>query len=671
MNEEKQTTTTQNSATPAQVAQPVAATPAPQPVPQPATAPAPQPVPQPATAPAPAPTPVANTANVIPEVAPQQAAPTPPKGEDINAAAAPLNPIANNPQPAAQVAAPTTAPAQTAQVGQAVVKQTTTPGTYAPSGPLNTSIDTNVGYIAAGTNLKKKKNVPLILSIVGVLLVILALVGYFVVYPNIVKKLAKPRDVYYSIVDDAIKEIGNNITTLAHQKAIYNLEFELDSNIEELKDFSGYLYSGNLGIDPESKNIQAGLKIKDPSSQEHSANIYVKGERQYLRLSSYRDLIYMGVLGDSKELWDKLYEMSSNVDSEEMNYLVNKFTEYFKNGILDSKLIKEDASITISENNLKVLNNKFVIDNESVVSIVKSIRDGFVNDEKALGIIEKSLKNANMKREDIIKVLESFDENAPLLEENQVYYLNVYTYSTKNYIVGYEFVDGENRYHYYFKDKDIEIKAVFRGVDEETGKEIDSTINAVGVKEGASTKFSVTYDGELIATVLVDAWDENNKELTYNINYKDQKINGEFKLNVDTNDERSKLNLYVSVDVDGKFVKLSLTGSNDWTSDVANINAGTAVELSSDEVNSKVNEFINALKGSPLFKAFSTVSGDLVNVNIGGNGNNTSMQDQSLLSSACSNVNSEGNYVDSENIITCTDFICKNNETGATYNCKG
>ena len=261
---------------------PVEPAPAPQPIPQPASepAPAPQPIPQPAEAPAPAPQPVQQAANasIVPEVAPQQAAPEPPKGETIKEAPA-LNPIADNPQPAQAVqAAPT--------------PQATTQTTFAPSGPLQTDMDTNIGFVAVGENLEKKKNGPLIFTIVLVLLAGLAALGYFVIFPYVMKKLVKPEEVYSTVIDNSFKSIYTTVDLVAHNKATYNVELQVDSNLEALKDLTGYTYIGNFGIDPENKNLQVGVKIKDKDNQEHSAYAYVKGERQYLRLSSYRELIF-------------------------------------------------------------------------------------------------------------------------------------------------------------------------------------------------------------------------------------------------------------------------------------------------------------------------------------------------------------------------------------------
>ena len=564
---------------------------------EPAPAPAPAPVQaeaQPAPAPAAPAAPVAPKAEetVVPAVAPAQAAPTPPQGETITEAPA-LNPIANEPAQAVQPA-----PAQPA----------TNAATVAPSNPLNTQMDTNIGFVAVGEEMKKKKNVPLILTIVLVLLVGLGALGYFVIYPMVVNKLTKPKDVYYAVIDKAFKEVAPTVEVIAHNKAIFDIEAQIDTNIEQLKDLNGYTYAFNGGFDPVNKKLQGGIKIIDTASQEHSAYIYVKENRQYLRLSSYRELIYYNPNQDLNQYWDQIYSMTENINSEEYNKIVNKYIELLKNGIVESKLSKEEASITINGNSYKVLNSKYAIDNETVTAMAKTIRDGFASDDEILDIIAK---NTKIDKEKIKQSLEAYDFSKPMLPEGTVYYLNVYTYSVKNTLVGIELTQENNSIHYYTMDDYFEIKADATNHNEQTGKDETTNLFIEGKKVNGKTNVTFTYNNKQYAKMIINAWDEKTKDFTYEINYGEQVVSGSIKLIVDNNESRSKVNLNVAVNVDNQYFKLALAITNDWTSEVANINAGTAKELSDAEIENKLKEFISELKGTPLYKMIATESGDI------------------------------------------------------------
>ena len=365
--EEKKEEPVQAEAAPAPVEEKKEEAPAPTPIPQPAAEPAPKPqvVPQPAETPAPQPQPVAQAApaSIVPEVAPQQAAPAKPEGETIKEAPA-LNPIANNPQPVQPA------------VQAAPVPQATTQTTFAPSGPLQTDMDTNIGFVAVGENLKKKKNGGLIFTIVLILLVGLGALGYFVIYPYVVKKMTKPEQVYSTVIDNSFKSINSTVNLLAHSRATYTAELEIESNLENLKDLTGYTYVGNFGIDPENKNIQLGIKIKDKDSQEHSAFAYVKGERQYLRLSSYRELIFWPAYNEYKDTWEDLYAVFDDINQEDATYLVDKFKELLKQSIDKSKLTKEDAStpgLTQLYEAYEVLHQKMITCKKPIFPILPSL----------------------------------------------------------------------------------------------------------------------------------------------------------------------------------------------------------------------------------------------------------------------------------------------------------
>jgi len=600
-----------------------AAEPAPKPevVPQPAQEPAPkpQPLPQPAesqpttpvqtaqvveqapAAPAQPAAPVAEkpaepVAATTQEVAPQAVAPTPPVGETIKEAPA-LDPIANNPQPAAQ-------PDQPAPTTEA-----STTGNIAPAAPLETSMDTNIGFVAVSDNLKKKKNKPLIATIVIVLLIGLGALGYFVVYPYIVKTyIAKPKNVYNYVIDNAFKSINSTVDTVAHSRVIYDIEAQIDTNIEEIKDLNGYTYAANFGIDPEGKNLQGGLRIKDSSSQEHSASIYVKGDRQYLRLSSYRELIFMGTTEKYEQLWNDLYQRFNNVNDEEYEYLINKLSTLFKDSIVESKLTKEDASITINNKKYKVLNHKYTINNETMNSMIKSILNGLAKDDKALSIIAK---NFQLNADDLKKDFDSYDDSKKVLEDDKVIVVNIYTYPTKTQALGFKIENGDNNILYYSVDGYFEFKAHSLSNNEVTGKEEETNFVVIGEKNDGKTNVSITLNEKEIAKLVVSAWDDKTIDFKYEINSDEQKVTGAIKINIDTSDTKSKVTFSGSLNSGSDYLKLSLTINNDWSSDVANINVATAKDnLSEAEIEMKINEFIGSLKETPLFKIFSTVSGD-------------------------------------------------------------
>jgi len=613
-----------------EVVQPAAA-PAPKPevVPQPAQEPAPKPevIPQPAAAPAPKPVQTAQVAQPTPEVktevkeapapvqsaqpaqpattevAPQAVAPTPPAGETIKEAPA-LDPLANNPQPAQP----------------AVAQPAPTTGNIAPATPLETSMDTNIGFVAVSDNLKKKKNKPLIATIVIVILLALGALGYFVVFPYVVKTyIAKPKKVYSYVIDEAFKSIDEKVSRVAHSKVIYDIEAQIDTNIEEIKDLNGYTYAGNFGIDPEGKNIQGGLRIKDSSSQEHSASIYIKGDRQYLRLSSYRELIYMGTTDKYKDTWDELYSRFNNVNDEEYDYLMNSIADLLKNSIVESKLTKEDASITIKGKKYKVLNHKYTIDNETLNSMVKSFLNGLAEDDKALSILAK---NFEVNADDLKKEFNAYDDSKKILEDDKTIVISIYTYPTKTQSLGFKIENGDDNIVYYSANGYFELKAHSIRNNVETGKEEENNFSIVGDKVDGKTNVSITLNEKELAKLVISAWDEKTIDFKYEVNIEEEKVTGAIKIDFDKSDTKNKVTFNGSLNSGGDYLRISLILNNDWSSDVANINVATAKDnLTEAEIELKLNDFFKSLSETPLYKIFSTVSGDYLAPNLQGTKN--------------------------------------------------
>ena len=558
-----------------------AATPTPTPVP--AQAPAPTPTPVPATTPAPTPTPV------------EQPAPAP----EANA-----EPVA------------TLQPSGTVSTGN---------GTFGPSKPMSSDADlTNIGFVAASDDLPKKKSkVPLIITII--VLIILGVVGYFVVYPYVLRTFFNdPMNVYTTTIDSAFRGINTSINEVVHEKAIYDIELSLDSNLEVLKPYSGYKYGVNFGIDPNKKNLQLGYAIKTPTNLEYSAYSYIKDNKTYERYSTYRDesgktgLIYTGETNSQEvsDLFSSFQGLINNYDkvnNDDLNYLVDKLSKTISGSIDENKLSKEDASITLNGESLKVTNNKYVLDLDNKRRTVKYVIDAFKDDDKALEIFAK-LTDGN--KDEIKKALEEINVDEVITEDDTLY-ISIYTYGNKNTIIGYAITDAkeEVEFHYYSKDKGFFEAYIYSVEDnEETGKREESKIDIKGVDNADGHKITVSVNGEEAIILDIKAWDEKTKEFDYTIKDKDGDYTGTVKYTKDLNDERLKVNFDFSIKVSkDENLSIGLAFTEDWSSEVANINTsatGSVVNLTETEIADVRNRFNTELYNStPLGTFFQTVSG--------------------------------------------------------------
>lgn len=539
-------------------------------------------------------------------------------------------------QPAAQGTTQPTeaAPVQTDIVPQAplnpLANEPTTPQTVAPSTPvapatpvqpMSGAVNSNsVGFVAASAGPKKKKNKGLIITIVIAVIAAIAALAYFVIVPFVVEKfLSNPKNVYETVIRTAFKEIGTTVEEVVHDKGIYDIQLAFDSNMESLADYSGYTYDLKYGVDPGKKAIETSFTIKDSNGAGYSYANYLKDNKQYIRYSSYRDLIYAGEadMDEASDMFASFNDMlgiAEKVNSEDISYLTNKLADLLVGSIDESKLTREEASIKINGEVKKVANNKYEIDSATANKMMEHIVNGIKDDEKAVAILAEMLEMTEQNLKDSLTSLtEEDDTDDEEVEDDTVIILNIYTTTgLKSDVVGYAITTNESdsEIHYYNTDDYFEVKVYLVTKDEETNKDVEYTITAVGKTTNGKTNVSVSYNDNEIMTLNVKDWTDTLKELEYKVFVEDSELSGVFKYATDVNDERGKYALEFSMEMGSEYLNIAFEFAEDWTSEVANINVGNAVTLSDDEIAEKHTEFMNLLTATPIGVLFSTVSGD-------------------------------------------------------------
>lgn len=496
-------------------------------------------------------------------------------------------------------------------------------GVFGPSVPLNgVNNATDIGFVAASTEMPKKKKTGPIIAIIIVVLIALAALGYFVIYPFIMKTyFSDPKNVYEASIKTAIKGLSTTTNDLVHNKAIYDIEASFDSNIESLKDYTGYSYNVNFGVDPVKKTIQEGLSIKNLSSNvENSYYYYIKDNKAYEKYSSYRGYIYKGEVDPetTKDIFslfsnDELFDSADKLSSEDINYLIDKFSQLLVDSIDENKLSKEDTSITIDGKTIKVTDNKYEIDYNTFVNMYNSIIDGIEKDDKAVEIISNVYDIEKDELKDALKdakITDKDEEDNEIIDRSATITTSIYTYGTKNEIVGFGLVKDETNFHYYFSENYYEAILKTQTKNKDTGKIEDTVVELVGKKNGNNTKVTLKYNDKEVVTLDIKQWDEKGINFDYSLITDEDTITGSFKFLKDINNERAKFSLDASVKMGKEYLSVSLSVTEDWTSEVANINTDSAVQLTDEELQKQQEEFINALKDTPIGTILTTISGD-------------------------------------------------------------
>lgn len=495
---------------------------------------------------------------------------------------------------------------------QQPIQQAPNNGVYSPSGPIN-GID-NVGFIAVGQPIKKKKNKGLLVFIGLVVAVLLGLLIYFVAFPFVIKTfLNDPKNIFDVTITNLTKSINTNVNSVFYDKAIYSISLDLDTNIEALDTFSGYNYTGRIGIDPTNEFFEYSYGVKDQYDKDYSYASYIKNGKVYERYSTYDGLLFLGQLDDYKnnqlkEFFEEYRDTIKQYGQDNSNYLINKISVLFIESIDSNKLVKEDASISINNKFIKTINNKYILDKENLQRTKKYIIEGLMNDEKSLEIISNAtgMTQAELK----LDMIEEAD--APITSDEEIV-LSIYTYGANSEIVGIEIQQAQEfKLQYFFKDGNFNTFIYTKSViNNET---TEKTYNIDGVRIGDTTNVTMMSDNKKYITLKITDI-ENGKSIDYNLHeelfadeYNAQVVTaiaGNLTYKNDLNDKRNKYTIDFSIKNKDDYLKTSIVATIDWNSEVANINTN---DISVVDRYTVKNDFENQLYNrTPLGMGLSII----------------------------------------------------------------
>ena len=457
-----------------------------------------------------------------------------------------------------------------------------------------------VSYVSNGTPMPKKKGpIGIIIGLVVILAV--AALGYFVIYPMVNKKLAaKPVDSFNNSIDLVTRNINNTVEQIIKERMYFDANVTLESNMEGIKEFSGYTYNVNGGIDPKKKVLEVGASIDQDNQKLGAKLFYVNGEI-FAKFSNYSDLILFDKLEDQEELqeinevfaqYDQLVGTLSTVDADDSQYLVNLFGKLLKESIPEDKIVSEDATMDVLDDTVNVKSNKLTINTELAKNIAKHVCEGIKNDAKAMEILK------SFGLEDPSQLFEGLDYDSIELENDIV--ITIYTLKDEN--VGYEITEGSDKYIYYKNNGNFVIEGAFVTNGEK------STLKVTGKKDGDKTNVSIKVDGGEIASLVVSKWSEKEIDLSYSIS---GAITGDFKYSLKEGSDKNEFHVEFKIDAQGQYVKVTADITTDWSSELPTVNTSIYKQLSDEELEKVLEEFGNALGQSPLFQAFQSLSGDM------------------------------------------------------------
>ena len=236
------------------------------------------------------------------------------------------------------------------------------------------------------------------------------------------------------------------------------IEKAFESVFKESKARAGKLYKESIDLTFDSDNKQLSFlknySINTEVSYDKDFNILMNGKLNekgnlLLDMAAYmtKDKIYMKF----PKLTNKTYYMSTesttgtsiNVESADMEYLVERFELALKNAFKEETVNKESKEVKLNSETVKVTYNYYKIDKTNS----KRIATNFANtleDEKTISILSKltSLSASEIKEE-----FKSMKEDSEM-DDDEVVKFGVYTQGLFNKFVGFEMSSNDSNMYY-------------------------------------------------------------------------------------------------------------------------------------------------------------------------------------------------------------------------------
>ena len=438
---------------------------------------------------------------------------------------------------------------------------------------------TNTGFTE---KIDKKKGIKKPLIIVGCL-VVLAILGYFVIYPIIAEKfMASPKNVFEATINKLSTNVNNTLDQVNIGSSLYEIEAKFDTNIEDLKPFANYNYKFKGGMDSKNKLIEGSASMIGADNKEIGAQIYVKNDYLFYKLSNDERIVKSMNLAED-ESYKMLFSDKETINSEDLKYLIDKSKELLFKELKDDDFTKENNyKLTVNGSEITVTKNALEINKDKYITLYKALMNGLYEDSKAMDIINKmGISKEDYKEEFIDIDLSKLDDN---------YKTTINVYSVKADVVGFDIYSQEDK-EFYFYSNDGNFESAMLPGDEK------NEISFVGIKDGDATNATLKVAKEEVARFKIYNNSEKEIKFDYTINSDDDyKITG--TVDIKNNDNVTSLNL--SAEAGDEYININGKIKIDNNVKIADFDDSKAVSLSEEEQNKLLNDFLEKAKGSPL-----------------------------------------------------------------------
>ena len=325
---------------------------------------------------------------------------------------------------------------------------------------------------------------------------------------------------------------------------------------------------------------------------------YVKNNNMYLDLSTFDSLILLPNVEEND--YAQIFEAIESANIKDYDYLITQMGTWMSNGIQADKIEKSNTNITVSGKNVKVTAHKYLFNDQALTEIAKSIRDGILNDQKALKLLAELTQTSESQLKQMLE--ESKPEVTMFGNDTDGFVMNIYTSGSENDVIGMQMTStiAPGEFHYYANGKEFELAVMDFTMGDSYEK---NSFTMIGTEQGKVTNVSVKLNSEELATLVVRESSSEKVDFDYQIN-----LETPLKGTVTMNRKESKNDVAMSGSIslettEGK-IKLNLNETVNWDAKIADIDPSKAKQLTDEEFETVLEEFIEKISESPIFSSF-------------------------------------------------------------------
>ena len=261
-----------------------------------------------------------------------------------------------------------------------------------------------------------KSNKLIIFIIVLILLLISAGIGVFFVLnktkdPQTIFKesFTQIKEQFNKLIDTTEKD--NNISEI--DKITLDTTLKLNTNIDGLEELENYTLNFLNEIDYPNKYINSQIVLRNNDKDIITMLTYLLNNQMFLETNLFNKTIKIGEFDFNEYFSSKDNTLSENI--EDIKYIINNLIDYTSESLVSEKFEKNNETININDKNLAVVANTYILDDETLDIMKKSIIDKILNDEKFVEILAKI---SEMTVDDVKNQLE--EEKNVSIEDNKL-----------------------------------------------------------------------------------------------------------------------------------------------------------------------------------------------------------------------------------------------------------